>query len=218
MNSKKIILDLCGGTGSWSAPYKANGYDVRVITLPEYDLLERTTIEGGGDCLYKTRRLDGAGRGSNGLRDTRRADVYHVLACEDDGENPSRPLGSYGACREMPPHYLDVPRTKRLESPLLGSRKPGRALAAIHRQTSAHVRPVRLRRYIHKENGFMGVFQRPAQKPPRTLRRGAGAVQDKQADFTATPGGLRNARGVERTSRPPLHDEQAFCRGVLQSE
>ena len=47
MNSEKIILDLCGGTGSWSAPYKANGYDVRVITLPEYDLLERTTIEGG---------------------------------------------------------------------------------------------------------------------------------------------------------------------------
>ena len=47
MNSRKIILDLCGGTGSWSAPYKENGYDVRVITLPEYDLLERTTIEGG---------------------------------------------------------------------------------------------------------------------------------------------------------------------------
>ena len=47
MNSRKIILDLCGGTGSWSAPYKENGYDVRVITLPEYDLLERTAIEGG---------------------------------------------------------------------------------------------------------------------------------------------------------------------------
>jgi hypothetical protein len=34
----KIILDLCGGTGSWSKPYKEAGYDVRVITLPEYDL------------------------------------------------------------------------------------------------------------------------------------------------------------------------------------
>ena len=31
----KIILDLCGGTGSWSKPYKDAGYDVRVITLPE---------------------------------------------------------------------------------------------------------------------------------------------------------------------------------------
>lgn len=39
-NSKKIILDLCGGTGSWSAPYKEAGYNVRVITLPEYNVLK----------------------------------------------------------------------------------------------------------------------------------------------------------------------------------
>ena len=35
---KKIILDLCGGTGSWSRPYQEAGYDVRNITLPEYDV------------------------------------------------------------------------------------------------------------------------------------------------------------------------------------
>jgi hypothetical protein len=34
----KVILDLCGGTGSWSNFYKYNGYDVRVITLPDYDV------------------------------------------------------------------------------------------------------------------------------------------------------------------------------------
>lgn len=34
----KLILDLCGGTGSWSLPYKEVGYDVRNITLPEYDV------------------------------------------------------------------------------------------------------------------------------------------------------------------------------------
>lgn len=34
----KIILDLCGGTGSWSRPYRDAGYDVRVITLPDYDV------------------------------------------------------------------------------------------------------------------------------------------------------------------------------------
>lgn len=36
--SKKIILDLCGGTGAWSKPYKDKGYDVRNITLPKYDI------------------------------------------------------------------------------------------------------------------------------------------------------------------------------------
>jgi len=37
-NSKKIILDLCGGTGSWSKFYRAAGYDVRLITLPDCDV------------------------------------------------------------------------------------------------------------------------------------------------------------------------------------
>ena len=32
----KIILDLCGGTGSWSKPYKEAGYDVRVIDPQEW--------------------------------------------------------------------------------------------------------------------------------------------------------------------------------------
>lgn len=38
-NSNKIILDLCGGTGSWSQFYRKEGYDVRLITLPENDVL-----------------------------------------------------------------------------------------------------------------------------------------------------------------------------------
>lgn len=37
-NKDKIILDLCGGTGAWSKPYKEAGYDVRNITLPDYDV------------------------------------------------------------------------------------------------------------------------------------------------------------------------------------
>ncbi len=34
-----MILDLCGGTGSWSKPYQEAGYDVRVIDINEgYDV------------------------------------------------------------------------------------------------------------------------------------------------------------------------------------
>ncbi len=36
----KVILDLCGGTGAWSKPYKDAGYDVRVISpsgIPMFD-------------------------------------------------------------------------------------------------------------------------------------------------------------------------------------
>jgi len=42
----KIILDLCGGTGAWSRPYKEAGYDVRIIDLPEdIRLLEKQDFE-----------------------------------------------------------------------------------------------------------------------------------------------------------------------------
>ena len=37
-NIDKTILDLCGGTGSWSKPYADAGYDVRIITWPENDV------------------------------------------------------------------------------------------------------------------------------------------------------------------------------------
>ena len=37
-NKDKIILDLCGGTGSWSRPYKEAGYDVKVLTLLRHDI------------------------------------------------------------------------------------------------------------------------------------------------------------------------------------
>lgn len=37
-NRQKIILDLCGGTGAWSEPYRDNGYDVRLVTLPDQDV------------------------------------------------------------------------------------------------------------------------------------------------------------------------------------
>ena len=40
----RIILDLCGGTGSWSKPYADAGYDVRVIDLPnDVRLFKRPT-------------------------------------------------------------------------------------------------------------------------------------------------------------------------------
>jgi hypothetical protein len=39
-SGNRIILDLCGGTGSWSQPYREAGYDVRLITLPDNDVRE----------------------------------------------------------------------------------------------------------------------------------------------------------------------------------
>jgi hypothetical protein len=32
-NSDRLILDLCGGTGSWSKPYADAGYDVQIVDI-----------------------------------------------------------------------------------------------------------------------------------------------------------------------------------------
>jgi hypothetical protein len=35
----RIILDLCGGSGAWSKPYVAAGFDVRLVTVPKLDVM-----------------------------------------------------------------------------------------------------------------------------------------------------------------------------------
>jgi len=66
----KIILDLCGGTGAWSRPYKEAGYIVINVTLPFYDLL-KTEIK----CDYII--FQG---GSKKPLKIRISDVYGILA------------------------------------------------------------------------------------------------------------------------------------------
>jgi hypothetical protein len=42
----RLILDLCGGTGSWSQPYADAGYQVHIIDLPDdVRLLERPRVD-----------------------------------------------------------------------------------------------------------------------------------------------------------------------------
>ena len=56
MNKKKIILDLCGGTGAWGKPYKEAGYDVRNITLPDWDVRNWQMAFDKWHCLRETMR------------------------------------------------------------------------------------------------------------------------------------------------------------------
>jgi len=49
MLKNRIILDLCGGTGAWSKSYKDAGYNVKIITLPQYDLLNEEVVKY---CIY----------------------------------------------------------------------------------------------------------------------------------------------------------------------
>lgn len=38
MSKPRKLLDLCGGCGAWSKPFRDAGWDVQVVTLPEHDV------------------------------------------------------------------------------------------------------------------------------------------------------------------------------------
>ena len=67
---KKIILDLCGGTGAWSKKYKEAGYIVINVTLPFYDV---TKTEFKGDYII----FQG---GTKKPLKVRIIDIYGILA------------------------------------------------------------------------------------------------------------------------------------------
>lgn len=75
MNNNKIILDLCGGTGSWSKPYADAGYTVYNITLPEFDV-EATDIKTGVSGKYITFHDDN----NRNRLSVEISDIYGILA------------------------------------------------------------------------------------------------------------------------------------------
>lgn len=69
---RKIILDLCGGTGAWSRPYAERAeYTVYNVTLPKYDVFDIRL--GNGEIILKDK--------PDGLETSIEAgDVYGILA------------------------------------------------------------------------------------------------------------------------------------------
>lgn len=73
VNAGKIILDLCGGTGSWSNPYAESGYDVHIITLPNYDMFEVV-------CNPDTKMLEFTNHSTGTVERIKASEVYGILA------------------------------------------------------------------------------------------------------------------------------------------
>jgi hypothetical protein len=68
-NKNKIILDLCGGSGSWSKPYVDNGYDVRLVTLPDNDVITYTPPDNVYGILAAPPCTEFAGSGARWWKD-----------------------------------------------------------------------------------------------------------------------------------------------------
>ena len=70
----KTILDLCGGTGAWSKPFADAGYNVKIITLPEYNIM-RNDIGNNEITFYRTHDAHYSGGISLAY-----SDIYGTLA------------------------------------------------------------------------------------------------------------------------------------------
>jgi len=70
---KEIILDLCGGTGSWAKPWKDAGFSVHTITLPEYDITKTKITE---DFITFTKN----GSELDNVIVVRKSAIYGILA------------------------------------------------------------------------------------------------------------------------------------------
>ena len=74
MNNKdKIIISLCGGTGSWERFYREAGYTVILITLPDYDVCQTQFGTDGHIYFYSP-----DGKGTMDGIDPKK--VYGILA------------------------------------------------------------------------------------------------------------------------------------------
>jgi len=67
----KIILDLCGGTGSWAKPYKDAGYKVITITSPDFDVNDYE-IKNGVLTFWGTSEKDK-------MREMKTKDIYGIF-------------------------------------------------------------------------------------------------------------------------------------------
>ena len=71
-NNKKVILSLCGGSGSWERPYKEAGYTVYNITLPKYNVLATKFTDE--DIIFRKDLND------NYRIIVKKEDIYGILA------------------------------------------------------------------------------------------------------------------------------------------
>lgn len=136
-NSKKIILDLCGGSGAWSRPYKEAGYDVRLITLPDNDVRTYQPPDN----------------------------VYGILAappCTEFSIAKGRRSRDFESGLEIVQACIRIIWTCRIKKQIaiLGNGKPCWIFTAVYGKTSLYILSMVVWGQRYKAHRHMGLFQR----------------------------------------------------------
>lgn len=198
----KIILDLCGGTGSWSRYYSLAGYDVRNITLPDFDVLTYEPPENVYGILAAP-PLHG---------------VFGIeLQSGGEGKKPGGGAkGGYG----LYSHYSEV------QPKMVGYGKPGRLSARVHGKAYYDIPAVGVRRPVDKAHRHLGDVH-PAGETVRSLGRCSGETtalhppRQRKAEFCIPAQVGTRANSTTRFCEPTNgrrisgNNTARICRGFL---
>ncbi|GAI40930.1 unnamed protein product [marine sediment metagenome] len=114
MVSSKVILDLFGATGAWSEHYRKNGYDVRIITLPGYDVRLYASFGDVYGVLAAPPCTDLAGSGARWWEEKGFERLFDALARVDAAMRIILMSNPHFWCLENPVgrlvHYLGKPK------------------------------------------------------------------------------------------------------------
>ena len=166
--SGKIVLDLCGGTGSWSLPYQEAGYDVRLITLPDYDVL----------TYHPPPRVHGI---------LAAPPLYGIFRSElQSGAEGAEPGGRDEGGQRLPGNH------RRMPAGLVGIGEPGRLPSGVPRKINPDFPAMGVRGPMDQEDGNMGEFHPPPKEIP-AMGGCAGQTaplhkaREEQAEFRLPP-------------------------------
>lgn len=170
---QKIILDLCGGSGSWSRPFALAGYDVRLLTLPEYDVtkIRKVYLSGLPYLLLKNNSKTGPGRFEYipiyavwGILAAPPCTEFSVLNCkaEPRARKPEKGMVVVDACLQI--IAWCKPAWWALENPVGYLRE---YLAAKHLFPSLTFQPWEYGDPWTKRTDIWGAFNVPPKRYPR---------------------------------------------------
>lgn len=217
---RNVVLDLCGGTGSWSRPYREAGYQVDLITLPAYDV---TRVEFGTHAMH-FEQMDVHYRETHTVV---YSDLVGILAAPPvyriqhrQGSASTRPRGGHGDGNGL---HEDNPRGADSHPPrLLGFGEPARTAPPLPWSAALHLRAMAIRRRPRQGDRCMGIFQPPnpdAQRKARPAHQPQGAHPRGGVEPMRIPTRIRGVHQAVSRRRPSSggasDNPSRFCGRVL---
>lgn len=211
-----IVLDLCGGTGAWSKPYREAGYQVINVTLPEYDIERWTDYNSIVDAIRSNTVV--------GVLAAPPCTMFSI-ARNDSTANDKRDLRAgmrtVNSCLEIIHEVLFEPFRKSenslkfwaLENPASGYLERFLGKPALVFEPFHYGDP------YTKKTSLWGMFKAPKLSPVEATRGSmvSHAAQFKDLKYAEIPEGYRDKLGVDSRTIARSITPKGFAKAFFEA-